>query len=679
MAKMRSRSSYEKIKSIFYIFSLILAALSIYNILIGIGDETLFSGFTIARSNNIAAYVIISVIFMAVGIGLSIKINKQEAGSYIGYVSAYSFIALLFEYIILGKIDNTQCFIIIMLCYIMSIVPFVLEKRGKLTKSEEFRWKDWKELLPYFLLWFVLTAIRIPFELYMNNLGDFQFMFWHYAVVLILCSVVVLASIYILSVFLLSKRQAQFAAIMIFAFSFMGYLQEMILNKGLNVLNGDKQVWNRQTVIINTLIWVIGIAAIFFFVIKYKKLKKLYLIVSLYICCIQIITSAYLVITGDTNNEAAFKTFTREGSLELNENDNIIVFVLDRCDTSYIYEIAEENPDFFEPLKDFTFYPNNTCEFANTHNAVPYMLTGTKYDGRNMSEYPRYAWDNSSFLQLVHDSGYNIAVYTDEDYVEEPYRGNILNYDADVKQKCRMIDTFNQLMTCSKYRIAPIIMKNRYKYGALDIDNLIDENYTWTINDDYPYYCSLMEKGLSISETYKGKGTFYFYHFWGSHSPTNWSSDMKPVKADSVSEAEQTKAAFQMLYEYIADMKQLDKYNDATIIITADHGKQLSSDYYLENGIVDRTTIPVLFVKYSNDTYDEIMVNEAPVSQGELIPTILSAMGVDYTAYGRTFEEIELGEDRVRRYESGAGPIFEIKGDARNKESWQIAEYADYE
>lgn len=670
---------YEKMKGIFYIFSLVLAFLSLYNILIGIGDETLFSGFTIARSGNIVAYILIAVISIIVGSIIVVKGKKHQGSGYIGYASAYFFISLLFEYIIWGKIDNTHCFITILLCALVSILPFSMEKRGKLTKSADFGWKDWKELLPYFLLWFVLTAIRIPFELYMNNLGDFQFMFWHYAVVLILCSVVVLACIYILSVFLLSKRQAEFASVMIFAFSFMGYLQEMILNRGLNVLNGDRQVWDRQTVIINTLIWVIGITAIFFFSIKYKKVRKLYLIVSVYICFIQIITSAYLVVTGDTNNEAAFKTFTKEGSLELNENDNIIVFVLDRCDTSYIYEIAEENPDFFEPLKDFTFYPNNTCEFANTHNAVPYMLTGTKYDGGNMFEYPRDAWDNSSFLQLVHDSGYNIAMYTEEDYVEEPYRGNILNYDADVKQKCRVIDTFNQLMTCSKYRIAPIIMKNRYKYGALDIDNLIDENDTWTINDDYPYYCSLMEKGLSISETYKGKGTFYFYHFWGSHSPTNWSSDMKPVKADSVSEAEQTKAAFQMLYEYIADMKQLDKYNDATIIITADHGKQLSSDYYLENGIVDRTTIPVLFVKYSNDTYDEIRVNEAPVSQEELISTILSAMGIDYMDYGRTFEEIDLQEDRVRRYESGAGPIFEIKGDARIKENWQIADYANYE
>ncbi|MDE6054485.1 MAG: hypothetical protein K2G55_12140 [Lachnospiraceae bacterium] len=62
-----------------------------------------------------------------------------------------------------------------------------------------------------------------------------------------------------------------------------------------------------------------------------------------------------------------------------------------------------------------------------------------------------------------------------------------------------------------------------------------------------------------------------------------------------------------------------------------------------------------------------------------MIPTILSAMGVDYKKYGRTFEEIGLYEDRIRLYESGARPIYEIKGDARQKENWKIVDYADYD
>ncbi|MDE6053508.1 MAG: hypothetical protein K2G55_07070 [Lachnospiraceae bacterium] len=582
----------EKGRCIFYVFCLTLAALSFYNMIIGIGDETIFSGFRIARNRNVAAYVMIAVLSIAVGILFVVQMSKHKKDSYMKYASAYTFIVFLFEFIIIGKIDSMICFSSIIASDIVSIIPFFLEKKGIITQDVEFEWKDWKKLTP-FTFWFLMAGISIPIELYMNNLGDFQFMFWHYLTVLILCSVVTLGCIYLFSVFLLNERQVNFITTLIFAFAVMAYIQQMFMNRGLNILNGDRQVWDQQTSVINTLIWVVGIAVIFLLRYKRKKIEKLYFTLSIYICLIQIVSSAFLILTGDTNNEAAFKTFTREGSLELNEKNNIIVFVLDRCDASYVYEIEEEIPDFFSPLSDFTFYPNNTCEFANTLNAVPYMLTGTKLNGVKISDYPKYAYENSDFLQVVYDSGYNIAMYTDEDYVEEPFRKNILNYDDDIKQKCRVIDTYYQLMTCSKYRVAPITMKNMYKYGGRDIDNLINESGTWIINNDYPYYCALVENGLTISDQYKGDGTFYFYHFYGSHGG-DWSSDMKPVKTDSVSETEQTKAAFKMLYEYIRQMKQLDKYNDATIIITADHGKQLSSDYYLENGIVDRTTIPVL-------------------------------------------------------------------------------------
>ena len=599
----------------------------------------------------------------------------RKQGSYIEYVLAYSFISLLLEYLVLGKISNLGCLLAIVIGAVVGTIPFLLEKKGRIASSKAFTWKDWKSLLPYLIFWFILIGIRIPIELYMNNLGDFQFMFWHYVMVLALGSVIIIAGIYVLCVLLLSERQVKFLATAIFAISVMSYFQEMILNRHLDVLNGDEQIWDERISTVNILIWIIGIAVIYFVRFKLKKIERLYFVLTVYVCLIQLIATVFLVLTGDTNNEAAFKAFTKEGSLELNKQENIIVFILDRCDTSYIYEIAEETPEFFAPLHDFTFYPNNTCEFANTYRAVPFLLTGTEWKADELGEYPVYAYENSDFLQLVHDSGYNIAIYTEEDYVEEPYRKNILNYDDDTKQKCRGIDTFNQLMVCSKYRIAPIKMKNMYQYGAANIDWLIDKSFSWSINNDYPFYCSLVEDGLTISDTNKGKGTFYFYHFWGSHTPTNWSDDMIPVSSNDVTPEQQTKAAFKMLYEYMEQMEQLGKYKDATIIITADHGKQLSEEYFLENGEVDRTTIPALFVKYANDERDEILVNEAPVSQGELIPTILSAMDVDYTEYGRTFNEIELNEERKRYFVSEMGLVFEIEGDSRQKENWKMVEW----
>ena len=600
--------------------------------------------------------------------------KNQINFKYIKNILAYIFIALLLELLVLGNTNITVCLVTILLCAITAIIPVMLEKKGLISSSHSFNWKNWKSILPCLLFWFLLVCIRIPIELYMNNLGDFQFVFWYYVMVLILGSVISIVVIYALCVLLLNQRQVDFLGTTIFAISIMGYLQEMVLNRNLDVLKGDEQVWDTRISIVNMIIWIIGILAIFFVRYRWKKIKKIYYYLTIYICLVQIVTTIFLVVTGDTNNQAAFKAFTKEGSLELSEQDNIIVFLLDRCDTSFIYEIEKESPDFFEPLHDFTFYPNNTCEFANTFRALPFILTGTQWEAETIENYPIYAYENSDFLQVVHDSGYEMNIFTEEDYVEEPYRKDIANYNDDTKQKCRALDTFQQLMVCSKYRIAPIKMKNMFKYGAGNIDWLIDNSFSWSTNNDYPFYCSLVNDGLKIRKESKGKGTFYLYHFWGSHTPTNWSENMEPVSLDAVTPEEQTKAAFKMLYEYMNQMKKLEKYKDATIIITADHGMQFSEKYFLENGELDRTTIPVLFVKHANDEHEKMVVNEAPVSQRELIPTILSVMDVEHLKYGKTFDEIELNETRKRFFLSEIGLLFEIDGDARKKENWKMVE-----
>lgn len=664
----------KNINNVLFIIVLVLGGLSFCNVLLGLGNKTLFWGLKNAKDNYIF-YAIMLVISILIGIGTLKIIKKNHISRYIEYVSAYSFIILLFAHIILGEINSQKCLCFIVLSCIAAVIAYKLEKKGKIKHSPSFTWKNWKDLLPYCMLWYILIGIRIPIELYINNLGEFQFEFWYYALVLIIQSLIVSLGIYVASVFILNQRQVEITSTIMFAFSLLGYLQEMILNRSLDILNGEEQIWDKSTSIFNTIIWIIGIILIILVRIKYTRIKKIYLAICVYICLIQIATTVWLVCTGDTNNEAAFKAFTQEGSLELNDNNNVIVFVLDRCDISNYYEIIDEMPDFFDPLHDFTLYPNMTCEFANTYRAIPFLLTGTEMDADEMERYPVYAYENSDFLKLVHDSGYNIALYTEDQYVEEPYRENILNYDDDTKQKCRAIDTFNQLMRCSKYRIAPIKMKNMYQYGAANIDWLIDKSSNWTINNDYPFYCSLVENGLSISDKYTEKGTFYFYHFWGAHTPTNWSDEMVPVTSNSVSPNSQTRAAFKMLYEYINQMKKLNKYDDATIIITADHGKQLSEEYYLESGELDRTTVPILFVKYANQKQDEIEINEAPVSQGEIIPTILNAMDVDYTKYGRTLNEIGLYEERKRLFMSEIGLVFEIQGDSRQRENWKLIKW----
>ena len=344
------------------------------------------------------------------------------------------------------------------------------------------------------------------------------------------------------------------------------------------------------------------------------------------------------------------------------------------------------NSEIAEELKDFTYYPNATCEFSRTSNAIPYLLTGTSRP-RNMSEleYTEYAYSESDFLKQIQNAGYKIGLYTNEDLVPEKYRGVAENNNDDIKKQCGFFSTIFTMMECSKYRMAPLCFKDYYYYYTSVISDLIDNKEIWNIDNDYPFYEKLMKKGLSISKDTDSKGKFYFYHMFGTHGPTNLSENMKPVESGSVSMEEQTQASMNIVLEYLKQLKEIGRYEDATIIITADHGVQLDAQYYKENNVVDRTTNPVILIKESKGNHDKMVVNEKPVSQSSFIPTVFEALDISYNGSDKVFDDvieednsefdltklvIQLKEEAV--YESN-GSNVEMWGDVDKRTSDNIA------
>ena len=413
---------------------------------------------------------------------------------------------------------------------------------------------------------------------------------------------------------------------------------------------------------------------IFFLRYKIPQIRKLYRIICVYLILIQLFSTGYLIVTRDIDKDSSYKAFTNKGSLEIDRGKNVIVLLMDRFDAELLEQIMQEDEEFIDPLADFVFYPNATCEFPRTNMAIPYLLTGVEWKDGIDERYPVYAYENSDFLQQVAQNGYELAIYTNEDFVEEDYRNGILNYNEHFEQKCRFWNTFDTMMRCSKYRIAPICMKNRYVYYNSDISHLIENKNVWNIDDDYPFYQSLVEKGLSLKSDIGRIGTFYFYHFFGPHGPYNMSEEMRNVSPGSITLIEQARADLKIIYEYIRQLKELEKYDDATIIITADHGIRFDENYYYNEGVIDRTTIPLIMVKYPNSVNDKLQINETPVSQANFIPTLLEAMGIEHEKYGRTFEEVPINDTKERYYISVWNDSvykFEIKGDARIKENWK--------
>jgi phosphopentomutase len=138
----------------------------------------------------------------------------------------------------------------------------------------------------------------------------------------------------------------------------------------------------------------------------------------------------------------------------------------------------------------------------------------------------------------------------------------------------------------------------------------------------------------------------------------------------------QGKGCLKIVYEYINQLKKLGKYDDSTIIITADHG---NIPYYdAENERPSIATEPIMLVKEPYQSNDSIVVSNAPVSQGEIMPTVLKNIGVEYSDLGETFDEVGEDEDRQRFYRGitldGVEKLFVINGDAGDLDNWSVAQ-----
>ena len=162
----------------------------------------------------------------------------------------------------------------------------------------------------------------------------------------------------------------------------------------------------------------------------------------------------------------------------------------------------------------------------------------------------------------------------------------------------------------------------------------------------------------------------------GPHGPFYLSDDVKyePTGREATVSS-QGRGSLRIVYEYLEQMKELGIYDDATIIITADHGQGYILDSDKTSGKPDRTSRPIFIVKKPNEQGEAMRISNAPVSQAELIPTILGAVGADGSDYGRTFEDISENEERERMYVDVYSYFtvqYTIHGDAADLDNWDI-------
>ncbi len=473
---------------------------------------------------------------------------------------------------------------------------------------------------------------------------------------------------------------------LVFAATVGGYLQALLFNGVLGTLTGDAVNWGSHaySMFINTAFWGLVITLVLLLLYLSRDIwRKAVIFLSAFLVIIQMAPTAMILMGAYreiNNTDVKATAFTVEDMYEYSKNDNIFVFVLDRLDYDYIEEVLAEDSEFFDRLDGFTAYTNAISTFARTQPALAHILTGeskTAYVTPSQ-QYFKDAWtnDGKEILAELSGSGYKMNIYSnmqymfsDADYVQK-YISNVNSKKYDVAP----VSVLKKLLRLSAYRYLPTACKpfleadtNYYNTGVFKESEC--EIYSF---NDSGYAAGFLDAAADTEDK-----NFKMYHFQGPHSPHTMNAD--GTKSDKITSAkEQTMGCFNILYSAFDKMKELGIYENATIIITGDHGAAIDDS----KPLVKATRVG-LFYKPSGSAGSALVRSAAPVGNENIPATIVKATGKDYAVYGRALDDIAENEELTRFYYKSVCPKgssanehevykYAVTGDAAVFENWKV-------
>lgn len=474
-----------------------------------------------------------------------------------------------------------------------------------------------------------------PLQIYLTNTTEFWFKLKHILPTMIISFFIVFIFIILFS-HIIPRDFRKYYGALLFGVGFALYIQGNFINLDYGVLDGSEINWNSYGIwgILNTAIWILCITVpIILTRLWPKQLRKIIKAVSLFIVSIQVITSGVLLVGAktDSNSDKSI-TVTTKDMFSLSPKKNVIIFILDTFDASYMNEILDKYPKYKELFKGFTYYNNTLGAYPTTKGALPHILTGERYDNSvPYNEYIDHAYDKTVLYDVLKREGFDIGIYANKAFISSNCAEIFENINIATEEPSSCIKLGLMIYKATAFSHFPHFLKSYVWYYTGDFEKYKDvsRNDVPYIIDDVAFYNKLITEGLSLNNN---AFAFRLYHLSGTHPPYTMTSDIK-YDMNGTSFLDECIASLNIVLEYIDQLKKDYIYDDTSIIIMGDHGW------------VDLNQNPMLMIKQAGGDED-FAVSTAPVSYDDLLNIMLYLATGDIT-YKPIFS---IDNVRTRKY-----------------------------
>ena len=166
------------------------------------------------------------------------------------------------------------------------------------------------------------------------------------------------------------------------ALALAAFLQVLLLNVGLPAADGSPVPWDsfQGITVISALVWVVVIAgAVAFALRRPLPFKGVAVLLAVLLAVSQGIGLGLTTRrpTADGTPVSAEKPqVTMEGLMDVSDRGNVIVFVLDTFDVSFLDQTLAQYPDALDEMTGFTNYHNTVGNMIPTRYALATLTTG---------------------------------------------------------------------------------------------------------------------------------------------------------------------------------------------------------------------------------------------------------------------------------------------------------------
>ena len=414
----------------------------------------------------------------------------------------------------------------------------------------------------------------------------------------------------------ISLKVAQIIAALVAFVGFALYIQGNYILADYGTLNGNPIDWSMYRVeglISNGLFLVLIVLGIV--LVRKVPLQKLLSALSGIAICIvlvQMVTLVTLFIQKDGLDKEPIYYTTTKNEFNYSKEKNVIVLLLDNFDSAVFSEVLQEDSDneYAGILEDFTYYPDTLGMYSATDFAIPQILTGEKYKNDiPYGEYVDASFESSPFLNELYEEDWDCGIYStqlmpvleNEDMIE-----NVEKVQLTVSSHRRLAEYMYKFVG---FRYLPQCIKEYCWFYPDDMKEMMrikDANgrriFDWNNRNFY--------EDLDAVEVNKDKNAFHFYHLEGTHSPFTMDEDLNYTK-ETTSIQEEAKAMLKLMDSYFAKLKEMGIYDDAAIIVMADHGfhEYHQNPIFMIKGMQEQHAFTVSDKKLSYDDIQSVLKN----------------------------------------------------------------------